>query len=99
VPGTTQPHPTYAIRGLTHRVRVFQLADGLLRRGYSEADVGLMLGHNFRRVLMQIWPDDSWSPVAERETRRDPFCPAPRPPDPLGRAGEPTPPALEPAPP
>ncbi|HUP23708.1 MAG TPA: membrane dipeptidase [Thermoanaerobaculia bacterium] len=100
VPGTTQPNPTYAIRGLTHRVRVFQLADGLLRRGYSNADVGLVLGHNFRRVLMQIWPDDSWSPVAERETQRDPFCPAARPPDPLGRAGqEPTPRALEPAPP
>lgn len=100
MPGTTQANPAYAIRGLTHRVRVFQLADGLLRRGYSGADVELMLGHNFRRVLMQIWPDDSWSPVAERETRQDPFCPAPRPPDPLGRAGqEPIPGALEPVPP
>lgn len=108
VPATGRPNPTYAIRGMAPRARVFQLADGLLRRGYSAQDVALVLGGNFRRALTQIWPEDSWAPVAERELRRDPFCPAPRPPDPRaaqaagvrppGTARESTPPSLrEPA--
>jgi membrane dipeptidase len=70
--------PFYAIRGLDPPARVFQIADGLLRRGYAPRDVQLILGGNFRRALAGIFPDSFWSPLPERETRRDPFCPAPR---------------------
>ena len=49
--------PFYAIGGLDPRARVFQFADGLLRRGWSGPDVELMLGGNFRRVLAEIWRD------------------------------------------
>ena len=66
-----------AIRGLDPVTRVFQIADGLLRRGFSAADVELVLGGNFLRVLAAIWPASSWSIASERELRRDPFCPAP----------------------
>ena len=70
----------YAIRGMVPELRVFQLADGLLRRGVAPADVAAVLGGNFRRALASIWPADSDSPPA-RTLRRDPFCPAPAPPD------------------
>ena len=76
-PATGLPRPFYAIRGLDPVARVYQIADGLLRRGFSVADVELVLGGNFLRVLAAIWPASSWSVAAERELRRDPFCPAP----------------------
>jgi membrane dipeptidase len=48
-------HPAYDIAGLNHSNRVHELTEGLLRRGYTSADVGLMLGGNFQRALQQIW--------------------------------------------
>ena len=41
--------------GFNHHKRMFDLTDGLIRRGYSDADISLILGGNFRRVLGQIW--------------------------------------------
>ena len=38
-----------------HPKRIFDLTDGLIRRGYSDADIGLILGGNFKRVLKEIW--------------------------------------------
>lgn len=78
-PATGRIRPFYDIRGLDPAARVFQIADGLLRRGYGPRDVELMLGGNFLRALAGIWPADSWSLVPEREARRDPFCAAPAP--------------------
>jgi membrane dipeptidase len=43
------------VEGLDHPKRVFDLAEGLLRRGYSESQVELVLGANFARVLEEIW--------------------------------------------
>lgn len=43
------------IRGLDHARRVYDLTEGLIRRGYSDADIGLILGGNARRVLGEIW--------------------------------------------
>jgi len=45
--------------GFNHHKRMFDLTDGLIRRGYSDADIGLILGANFRRVLGQIWSTKS----------------------------------------
>jgi membrane dipeptidase len=76
-PTTGRPRAPYLIRGLDPRGRVFQIADGLLSRGYKPSDVELILGGNFLRVLGEIWGD---SPApADPQERRDPFCPAPRP--------------------
>lgn len=85
-PRTGRANPVYAIRGLDPGHRVFQIADGLLRRGWREDHVRLVLGGNFLRALAAILPDDPRQPLRSEATlRRDPFCPAPRPPVPPGR--------------
>jgi len=43
------------IEGLNHPKRMFDLAEGLIRRKYSDADIELILGGNFKRVLNTIW--------------------------------------------
>jgi membrane dipeptidase len=43
------------IEGLDHPKRMFDLAEGLIRRKYSDAHIELILGGNFKRVLAQIW--------------------------------------------
>lgn len=43
------------IKGLDHPKRVFDLTEGLLRRGYSDAEITLILGGNAIRVLSTIW--------------------------------------------
>jgi membrane dipeptidase len=77
-PRTGRLNPFYAIRGLDPVARVFQIADGLLDRGYSKQAVGLVLGGNFRRALGEIWRHQPASVRAREAKRRDPFCPAPR---------------------
>jgi len=44
-----------AVPTLDHPKRTYDLAEGLIRRKYSDADIGLMLGGNWRRVLSSIW--------------------------------------------
>jgi membrane dipeptidase len=48
-------HPAYDIPGLNHSNRIYELTEGLLRRGYTSAHLSLMLGGNFQRALKQIW--------------------------------------------
>lgn len=43
------------IEGVDHPKRVFDLTEGLIRRGYGDADIRGVLGGNFRRVIAQIW--------------------------------------------
>jgi membrane dipeptidase len=43
------------IEGLNHPRRFIDIADGLIRRGYSDHDIEGVLGGNFQRVLNQIW--------------------------------------------
>jgi membrane dipeptidase len=41
--------------GYSFAKRPFDLAEGLIRRGYSNANIELILGGNFARVLKEIW--------------------------------------------
>ena len=41
--------------GFDHPQKVYDLTDALLRRGYSDAHVELVLGGNFRRLLGSTW--------------------------------------------
>jgi membrane dipeptidase len=43
------------IEGLNHPKRFFDIAEGLIRRGYSDQDISGMLGGNFQRALTTIW--------------------------------------------
>ena len=44
-----------ATTGLDHPKRIFDLTEGLIARGYSDADIKLILGGNADRVLGKIW--------------------------------------------
>jgi len=48
-------HPSYDIPRLNNLNRVYELTEGLLQRGYTDAHLALMLGGNFERALQQIW--------------------------------------------
>lgn len=43
------------IEGLDHPKRIFDLTEGLIRRGYSDRHIELILGGNFARALKEIW--------------------------------------------
>ncbi len=43
------------IEGIDHPKRMYDLTEGLIRRGYSDADIEGVLGGNFKRVLSEIW--------------------------------------------
>jgi membrane dipeptidase len=43
------------VEGLDHPRRMYDLAEGLVRRGYSDRDIELVLGGNFARVLSELW--------------------------------------------
>jgi membrane dipeptidase len=43
------------LEGQDHPLRMYDLTEGLIRRGWSDADIGLILGGNFKRVLAEIW--------------------------------------------
>jgi membrane dipeptidase len=45
----------YDIAGLNHPRRMYDLVDGLIRRGYTDSHIELILGGNFHRALSQIW--------------------------------------------
>lgn len=42
-----------------HPQKVFDLTEELLRRRYSDADIALVLGGNFRRLLEAAWQEQA----------------------------------------
>ena len=49
------PEGRVHIEGLNHPKRVYDLTEGLIRRGFDDREIGLMLGGNFVRVLSELW--------------------------------------------
>lgn len=45
----------FDVDGLNYAKRPFDIAEGLIRRKYSDANIEAILGGNFRRVLKEIW--------------------------------------------
>ena len=43
------------IEGFDHPRKVYDLTDEMLRRGWSDGNVALVLGGNFRRLLASVW--------------------------------------------
>jgi membrane dipeptidase len=54
-PRTNRVRPRYNVVGLKHPRRVFELTEGLIRRGYTDQQIELVLAGNFRRALGEIW--------------------------------------------
>jgi membrane dipeptidase len=47
--------PRIEVSGLNHPLRMFELADGLLARGYTDRHLELILGGNFARAMDRIF--------------------------------------------
>jgi len=62
-PRTKRTRPRYVIRGLQHARRTFDITEGLLRRGYRDQQIELILGGNFQRTLTAIWDVKPAAPV------------------------------------
>ncbi|MGY4397573.1 membrane dipeptidase [Sphingomonas sp. UYAg733] len=43
------------IEGFDHPMKMFDLTEELIRRGWSDANIALVLGGNFRRLLGAVW--------------------------------------------
>lgn len=43
------------IEGLNHPYRTYEIAEGLIKKGYKDEDIKKVLGNNFKRVLTQIF--------------------------------------------
>ncbi|MFT5133243.1 MAG: membrane dipeptidase [Gammaproteobacteria bacterium] len=47
------------IEGLNHPLRIYDLTEGLIRRGYSDADIFMILGGNAKRAMSAAWTKKS----------------------------------------
>jgi membrane dipeptidase len=54
-PQTGRVLARYDVRGLPPARRVFDITEGLIRRGYNDRAIELILGGNFQRALTEIW--------------------------------------------
>jgi len=50
------------IEGINHPQRMFDVTEALIRRKYSDRNIELILGGNFKRVLAEIWTRESAPP-------------------------------------
>jgi membrane dipeptidase len=46
------------IDGVDYLEKIYDLTEGLVRRGYTKDQIELILGGNFRRALGEIWRAD-----------------------------------------
>lgn len=72
-PRTNRVRPRYDVVGLKHSRRVFDLAEGLIKRGYTNQHIEMILGGNFQRALNDIW---GTKPAAAPAARTTPAAPA-----------------------
>lgn len=61
-PGTYKFREKDDIEGLDHPKRLYDLCEGLIRRGYKDADIKLIFGANALRVLSAAWKNNNLIP-------------------------------------
>jgi membrane dipeptidase len=54
-PGSYKFREKDDIEGLNHPLRLFDLTEGFIRRGYSDSEIAMILGGNAKRVLTAAW--------------------------------------------
>jgi membrane dipeptidase len=54
--------------GFDHPRKVYDLTSALVRRKYSDTDIQLILGGNFRRLLAQTWKQPKHTPPPQEKT-------------------------------
>lgn len=54
-PGTYKFREKDDIEGLNHPKRIYNLTEGLIRRGYNDTDISLILGGNAKRAVSAAW--------------------------------------------
>jgi membrane dipeptidase len=54
--------------GFDHPKKVYDLTAALIRRKYSDSDIQLILGGNFRRLLAQTWKEPKHTPPPQEKT-------------------------------
>ena len=54
-PGTYKFREKDDIEGLNHPKRIYDLTEGLIRRGYNDSDISLILGGNAKRAISATW--------------------------------------------
>ena len=54
-PGTYKFREKDDIEGLNHPKRIYDLTEGLIRRGYNDSDINLILGGNAKRAISAAW--------------------------------------------
>ncbi|MCC6860055.1 MAG: membrane dipeptidase [Bryobacterales bacterium] len=62
------------VHGLERSTRVYELAEGLIRRGYSNRDIEAVLGGNFLRVLARVAPTPELVPAPPRLPAENPLA-------------------------
>lgn len=50
-----RPGSNIDLDGVDYRKKIFDLTEGLIRRGYSDRNIEMILGGNFQRALSEIW--------------------------------------------
>jgi membrane dipeptidase len=61
-----RPKKRFDLDGIDYSQKIFDLTEGLIRRKYSPANIELILGGNFQRVLAAIWSSE---PASQSEPR------------------------------
>jgi membrane dipeptidase len=54
-----RPRKRFDLDGIDYAEKIFDLTEGMVRRKYSDQDIGLILGGNFQRALSAIWSIDA----------------------------------------
>src|SRR6185312_13316435 len=49
------PQKKYDLDGVDYAKKIFDVTEGLVRRNYSDRNIELIIGGNFRRALADIW--------------------------------------------
>jgi membrane dipeptidase len=59
--------PYYYPQGIEFPSTLYNLTDGLLKRGYSKEDIAKLWGGNWMRVMEQVWSDPKASEIHDEE--------------------------------